>query len=67
VGEVLIGMGPTWYREEAGFVVQAGEQVRVRGFYEDGEFKAGTVENLSTAQQIQLRDATGRPGWAGRG
>jgi hypothetical protein len=66
-GELLIGMGQSWYREEAGFVVNVGDEVRVTGFYEDGEFKAAHVENLSTTQQIALRDTTGRPMWAGRG
>jgi hypothetical protein len=66
-GDILVGLGQAWYREDAGFVVEVGDEVRVHGFYEDGEFKAGTVENLSTGQQIQLRDATGRPAWAGRG
>ena len=37
------------------------------GFYEDGEFKAGTVENLTTGETIILRDETGRPMWAGAG
>lgn len=66
-GDILVGLGQAWYREEAGFAVEVGDEVKVHGFYEDGEFKAGTVENLSTGQQIQLRDATGRPAWAGRG
>jgi hypothetical protein len=66
-GEILVGLGQAWYREDAGFIVEVGDEVRVHGFYEDGEFKAGTVENLSTGQEIQLRDATGRPAWAGRG
>lgn len=66
-GEVVVGLGQAWYREEAGFVVNVGDDVVVQGFYEDGEFKAGTVENLSNGQSVTLRDATGRPMWAGRG
>ncbi len=46
-GDILIGLGQQWYREQADFVVKVGDQVRIRGYYEDGEFKAGTVENLS--------------------
>jgi len=34
---------------------------------EDGEFKAGQVENLGTGESIVLRDTSGRPMWAGRG
>ena len=37
------------------------------GFYEDGEFKAGTVENLTTGETIVLRDEAGRPMWSGQG
>ncbi|MBN1878298.1 MAG: hypothetical protein JXA33_29025 [Anaerolineae bacterium] len=66
-GEVLVGMGQSWYCEEAGFVVEVGDKVRVYGYEEDNEFKAGTVENLTTGQTITLRDSGGRPMWAGRG
>lgn len=66
-GEVLVGLGQAFYREEQGFTVAVGDTVRVDGFHEDGEFKAGTVENLSTGARITLRDATGRPMWSGRG
>ncbi len=66
-GEVVVGLGQAWYRDEAGFVVNVGDEVVVQGYYEDGEFKAGTVENLTTGATVTLRDATGRPMWAGRG
>jgi hypothetical protein len=64
-GEVLVGMGQAAYRE--GFTLDAGDSVSVTGFYEDGEFKAGAVENLTTGETIVLRDETGRPVWAGQG
>jgi hypothetical protein len=64
-GEVLVGMGQAAYRE--GFALDAGDSVSVTGFYEDGEFKAGAVENLTTGETIVLRDETGRPVWAGQG
>jgi hypothetical protein len=64
-GDMLIGMGQSAYRESFGLKV--GDQVSVVGFYEDGEFKAGTVENLETGETIALRDETGRPMWAGQG
>jgi len=66
-GEVVVGLGQAWYREEAGFVLSVGDEVSVIGFYEDGEFKAGMIENLSTGETIVLRDETGRPMWAGQG
>ncbi len=65
--EVLVGLGQAWYREQAGFAVAAGDEVSVIGFYEDGEFKAISVENMTTGATITLRDATGHPAWSGQG
>jgi len=64
-GEVLVGMGQSAYWESFGLAV--GDEITVTGYHEDGEFKAGTVENLTTGETIVLRDETGRPMWAGRG
>lgn len=65
--KVQIGLGPGFYRESKGFVLQSGENVRVSGYWEDDEFKAAQVENLDTGESIVLRDANGRPMWAGQG
>jgi len=65
VGEVLVGMGQSAYW--ADFEITVGDTLTVLGFYEDGEFKAGTVENTSTGASVTLRAETGRPIWAGRG
>jgi hypothetical protein len=64
-GELLVGLGQASYRE--GFALGVGDEVSVTGFHEDGEFKAGTVENLTTGQTLALRDETGRPMWSGQG
>ena len=48
-------------------VLQIGQDVRVSGYWEDDEFKATLLENLTTGHHIVLRDATGRPMWAGQG
>lgn len=66
-GELLVGMGQSWYRDEAGFSIAVGDELLVRGYMEDGEFKAGDVENLTTGDTISLRDESGRPMWSGRG
>lgn len=55
------------FAQEQGFSVQAGDRVRLVGFYEDGDFEVGTIENLSSRTQVQLREESGRPLWAGRG
>ncbi|MCJ7551161.1 MAG: hypothetical protein MUQ30_15915 [Anaerolineae bacterium] len=67
-GEVLVGLGPEFYREEHSFELSVGDEIVVQGYHEDGEFTAGFVENLTTRSVIVLRDiATGRPMWSGRG
>jgi hypothetical protein len=66
-GEVVAGTGPTWYWDENGLVLEPGDEVVLHGFYEDGEFKLGSVENLSTGDAFTVRDEIGRPLWAGRG
>ncbi len=66
-GTVVVGLGQSWYREDAGFTLKVGDEVSVTGFYEDGEFKAGTIENQTTGETLVLRDETGRPMWSGRG
>jgi hypothetical protein len=67
---VQIGLGPVNYRDSQGFVLNVGDTIRVSGYWEnlaEDEFKATQVENLSTGTQIVLRDASGRPMWAGQG
>jgi hypothetical protein len=64
---VQVGLGPSFYRDSAGFALQAGESVRVSGFWEDGEFKATQIESLDSGASIVLRDTSGRPMWAGQG
>jgi hypothetical protein len=67
-GQMLeVHTGPEWYWDENGYVVDVGDEVRIEGYYHDGEFEAGQIENLSTGQLILLRDTDGRPLWAGRG
>jgi hypothetical protein len=64
-GEVLVGMGQSAYWQS--FELEVEDELSVAGFYEDGEFKAGTVENLTTGETIVLRDEAGHPMWAGQG
>jgi hypothetical protein len=64
--EIVVGAGPG-YMEAQGFALQAGEQVQIEGYWEDGEFKAARVTRLSDGQSLTLRDEVGRPAWAGGG
>ena len=65
-GELLVGLGQSWYREEQGFKVDVGDEVSVEGYEEEGEFKAAVVENLTLGTSIVLRDPSGRPMWSGQ-
>jgi hypothetical protein len=64
---VQVGLGPSHYRDAQGFVLNVDDRVRISGYWEDGEFKAGEVENVTSGDTIVLRDAYGRPLWSGRG
>lgn len=66
VGEVIPFEGrPLSFALEQGFSLEVGDAVALAGFDEDGEFKISQV--TSNGASITLRDANGRPGWAGRG
>lgn len=66
-GEVTV-TGRSWrFALEQGLALQAGEQVRVQGFYEDGEFAAGLIETPANRQSVAIREQGGRPLWAGGG
>lgn len=64
--EMVVGTGPG-YMETQGFSLQAGEQVQVYGYWEDGELKAAELTRLQDGQTVTLRDQLGRPAWAGGG
>jgi len=64
--ELMLGLGPTFYREEVGFAPEIGDEMTVVGFYEDGEFKVASVLT-EDGDLIIFRDEFGRPMWAGRG
>jgi hypothetical protein len=62
--ELLVGTGPG-YLETQGLALQTGEQVQVKGFWEDGEFKAGELTRLRDGETVLMRDTYGRPAWSG--
>ena len=67
-GELLAVEGRAWrFAQEQGFSVQAGDEVRIVGFDEDGEFKPGQIENITTQTSLLVREESGRPLWAGGG
>jgi hypothetical protein len=67
-GESIIIEGRAWsYAQEQGFAIRPGDLVQLEGFYEEDEFKVSWMENMTTDDSLILRDANGRPSWAGRG
>jgi len=64
--EIVVGTGPG-YLADQGLVLGAGDQVRVQGFWEDGEFKAAQVTRLRDGLTVNMRDSLGRPAWSGSG
>jgi hypothetical protein len=64
-GDMLIE-GRAWrFALEEGFEIQVGDSLQMSGFWEDGEFKPGVIENQSTGETVTLRDPDGRPLWSG--
>ena len=65
--QILIDGRAQRFLDELGFAAQVGQRLQLTGFYEDGDFEVGTVENMNTGQTVQIRDENGRPLWAGGG
>jgi hypothetical protein len=62
-----VGLGRSSYWESLGVALQPGDAVVVVGHLEDGELEAQTLTMVATGQTVVLRDASGRPMWAGGG
>jgi len=66
-GEMVLHVGPSWYWDENGIALGAGDEVELKVFYDGDEFEIGWIENVTAGGELQMRDETGRPLWAGRG
>jgi hypothetical protein len=67
-GELVELAGRPWsFAQEHGFVAEGSHRVLLTGFYEDGEFEVGQLENLTTGLTLAIREPSGRPLWAGGG
>jgi hypothetical protein len=64
---VTLQLGPEWFWSKQVESLVPGEHVTVLAFEEDGELKAGQISLEGGGYVLQLRDADGRPLWAGRG
>ena len=55
------------YMVENNFQISEGDALVLIGFYDNDKYEIGSVTNSTTGQSMDIRDATGRPLWAGRG
>ncbi len=65
-GETINVADRAWrFALEQGFDPRSGDQVVLRGFFEDDAFEMAEINNLTTGQVVVLRDEFGHPLWAG--
>ena len=63
---MLVELGPEHYWTAQGIVFETGDGVTITGFFEDEvNFVAGSVTVLESGETLLLREADGRPLWAG--
>jgi hypothetical protein len=65
--QVRIENRPWSYALEQKFTAKVGDQITMNGFYQNGLFEIGQMQNVTSGVNVQVRDQAGRPGWAGRG
>ncbi len=65
--QVRVENRPWSYALENKFTAKIGDQIKLNGFYQNGLFEVGQMQNLSNGANVLVRDQAGRPGWAGRG
>ncbi len=64
---VWLQLGQPNFWQNQGVTFNVGDRVSIVGFYENEQLQAKSVTNDTTQQTLTLRDATGRPLWAGGG
>jgi len=67
-GEQIVLQNRPWtFALEQKFAAKVGDTVSMSGFYQNGQFEVGQLQNVTTGATAQVRDQSGRPNWAGRG
>jgi hypothetical protein len=67
-GQIMdIQLGPEWFWSGQDVTLAPGDLVTVQAFEEDGQMQAGQIILDTDGATLALRDADGRPLWAGRG
>ena len=65
--QVTVENRPWQYALGANFSAQVGDQVTLTGYYQSSVFEVSQINHLTNGKSVVLRDATGQPGWSGRG
>jgi len=65
--QVMLQLGRPAFAAEQGVAFAVGDQVKVIGYDQLGQFRAGEIENLTQGGRLMLLDPNGRPLWAGPG
>ena len=65
--QILVENRPWLYALEQEFSANVGDQIKIKGFADNGYFATAQLQNLTNGKTAQLRDENGRPGWSGRG
>ena len=57
-----------WFATDADFSAEIGDSIELNGFYETADkFEVSYIENLTQGVEVQIREGSGRPLWAGNG
>ncbi|OGO14960.1 MAG: hypothetical protein A2Z14_05485 [Chloroflexi bacterium RBG_16_48_8] len=65
--EVILDAREWQFAQEQGFSAQVGDQVILYGFYQEGDFKPGQLDDLTNGMSVILRNSDGKPLWSGGG
>ncbi len=66
--EIVIENRAWWFATNAGFSAGMGDSIALNGFYEAvDKFEVSYIENLTKGLEVQIREGSGRPLWAGNG
>lgn len=65
-GESLEISGRAWtFIQEADLTFTVADEVELEGFFENDEFEVASIQNLTRAYFLQIREESGRPLWSG--
>ncbi len=66
--EIVIENRAWWFATDAGFSAGIGDSIAINGYYEAvDKFEVSYLRNLTKGIEVQIREGSGRPLWAGNG